>query len=270
MTKNEELNLFLQKSNELIESQYIVADIKIVNLLKTIASSETLLAIFKNCLKDFDFESAKRKYLVKKEYLAEDKGEFILPTSSRELLAFVFNVLLEMDAKSIDIGSFIKKYFFEDGSYSAGYSAFMENMIKPFRSSVKLIMESVIEGKIQDPIEAICEIEERQLREEEERKRIKKMEEDNSLKTYGEALKFLKKMLLEDKIKVKDANIKEESKSDLLLVIDMFASALDSNEKDAISYAFVAYKYTAKAYKKVLKRKMKKVNKYILDVTNGL
>ena len=61
MSKQEELDLFLVRADELIESKYIVADIKIVNLLKSIASSETLLAVFKNCLTDFDFEGRKRR-----------------------------------------------------------------------------------------------------------------------------------------------------------------------------------------------------------------
>ena len=77
MSKQEELDLFLVRADELIESKYIVADIKIVNLLKSIASSETLLAVFKNCLTDFDFEAAKKKYFVKSEFLSDEKGEFI-------------------------------------------------------------------------------------------------------------------------------------------------------------------------------------------------
>ena len=66
MTKKEQLDLFLEKANELIESKYILADIKIVGLLKAIASSDTLMAIFKNCLTDFDRDVAERKYLVKR------------------------------------------------------------------------------------------------------------------------------------------------------------------------------------------------------------
>ena len=171
MDKTEELNTFLARADELIESKYIVADIKIVNLLKSIASSETLLAIFKNCLTDFDFEDAKKKYLVKSEYLSSEKGEFILPDSSREILAFIFCVLMAIDAKEIELSDFIKKYFYEDGSYSAGFATFVNAMIKPFRNTVKSITESVIEGKIQDPIEALSEEEERRKREEAERRR---------------------------------------------------------------------------------------------------
>ena len=52
MNKREELDLFLLRADELIDSKYILASKKIENLLKSIANSETLLSIFKNCLKD--------------------------------------------------------------------------------------------------------------------------------------------------------------------------------------------------------------------------
>ena len=48
MGKNEELALFVAKADELIDSKYIIADIKILGLLKSIAASDTLVAIFKN------------------------------------------------------------------------------------------------------------------------------------------------------------------------------------------------------------------------------
>ena len=165
MTKREELDLFLLRADEFIDSKYILADIKIVNLLKAIASSDTLIAIFKNCLTDFDYHQATKKYLVKSPYLADNKGEFVLPPSSRELLAFVFNVLMDLDTKAILLGEFIDKYFFVDGSFSAGYDAFINKMIKPFKNSVKILMESVIDGRVQDPVEALTEEENRKAQE---------------------------------------------------------------------------------------------------------
>ena len=147
MDKNAELALFIERADELIESKYIIADIKIVGLLKAIAASDTLIAIFKNCMTGFDYVAAQKKYLVKSKYLAEGKGEFVLPSSSRDLLAFIFSVLVDIDAKRIDFAQFINKYFYEDGSCSAGYTAFLNSMIKPFKNTVKMLMESVIEGK---------------------------------------------------------------------------------------------------------------------------
>ncbi len=271
MDKTEELNTFLARADELIESKYIVADIKIVNLLKSIASSETLLAIFKNCLTDFDFEDAKKKYLVKSEYLSSEKGEFILPDSSREILAFIFCVLMAIDAKEIDLSDFYKKiFFYEDGSYSAGYATFVNAMIKPFRNTVKSITESVIEGKIQDPIEALSEEEERRKREKEQKEREERLEKETSLKAYGESLSELRKILLADKLKVKESGLKDEAKDEMILIIDMLANVIESNDKDAVNYAFVAYKFAVRTHKLLFFGREKKVKSLIKDVINGL
>ncbi len=270
MTKTDELNLFLEKVDDFINGKYILADIKIVNILKVIASSDTLLALFRNCLTDFDFNQAKKKYLVKSQYTSNDKGEFILPPNSRELLAFVFNILVDIDGKRINFAEFISRYFYEDGSFSAGYSAFINSMIKPFRNSVKMLMESVIDGKLQDPVEALMEEEQKRAKESEEKQKQLKKEKELSEKSYGESIKAIRAILLKDKTKIKGKNYPEEKKSEILLVIDMLANVVESNDKDAIEYAFVAYKYVAKAYKFTFFNRIKKVQKYLKDIINEL
>ena len=254
MSKREELDLFLTRADEFIESKYILADVKIINLLKSIASSDTLIAIFKNCLDGFDYEKATKTYLVANKYLSGDKGEFVLPSTSRELLAFIFNLLVDIDAKRIDFSGFIKRYFYEDGSFSAGYSAFINAMIKPFKNSVKMLMESVIEGKLQDPVEALTE--------EENRKR-----EEEILKAERE--KKEKELLLGIKLKVKASKLKDVKKDALILVIDMLANTLDSEDKDAITYAFVSFNYASKVHKKLL-RKHKKIEKLVKAILNAI
>ena len=270
MDRNEELALFLTKADELIASQYIIADIKIAGLLKAIASSDTLVAIFKNCLTGFDYPFAKEKYLVKSKYLAEGKGEFVLPSSSRELLAFVFSVLADIDAKRIDFPQFINKYFYEDGSFSAGYSAFLNSMIKPFKNSVKMLMESVIDGKLQDPVEAFLEEEERKKAEEQAAEEQKRKDKELSEKKYGVSLKAIREMLLADKTKIKASRLTDSQKEEYVLIIDMFANALESGDKDGILYTFTAYKFAVKTKFFTFFGRAKKVEKYLQDVLNAL
>ncbi|MBQ6922957.1 MAG: hypothetical protein IJQ66_07710 [Clostridia bacterium] len=270
MDKRAELDNFLQKSDDLLASKYIVADIKIITLLKSIATSDTLVAIFKNCLSGFDYEDAKKKYLVKSKYLADDKGEFILPSSSRDLLAFIFSVLVDIDARRIDISHFLDKYFYEDGSYSAGYNAFLDSMIKPFVNTVKVIMENVINGDLQDPLEAFLEEEDRKKRAEREREEEKKREKELSEKSYGESIKAIRQMLLDDKIKVKNSSYKDEEKESLTLIIDMFASAVESGDKDALLYSYTAYKYMVKARRKMFFGRGKKMAKYFEALINAI
>lgn len=270
MDKNEELALFTLKADELIDSKYIIADIKILGLLKAIAASDTLVAIFKNCLTGFDYPLAKEKYLVKSKYLAEGKGEFVLPPSSRELLAFVFSVLADIEAKRIDFPQFINKYFYEDGSFSAGYAAFLNSMIKPFKNSVKMLMESVIDGKLQDPVEAFLEEEERKKAEEIAAIEEKRKEKELSEKTYGESVKAIREILLKDKTKVKNSRLKDQIKDEYILVIDMLANAVELDDKDGIRYAFIAYKFAVKSNVFLFFGRAKKVAKYLKDIVNEL
>ncbi len=268
MDKRNELGLFLERADELINSKYILADIKIVNLLKAIAASSTLLALFKNCLTDFDYQEAQKKYLVKNQFLGGDKGEFVLPPNSRDLLAFIFNVLMDIDSKRIDLNSFINKYFYVDGSFSSGYDAFTTGMIKPFKNSVKMLMESVIDGRLQDPVEALTEEENKRAKaeKEENEKRIK--EKELLEKTYGESVKAIKDLLLEDKQKVRASKLKDQEKEEVLLVIDMLANVIESEDKDAITYAFIAYKYVVKAYKILFFKRVKTIDKLLKGVIN--
>lgn len=263
MTKQEELSLFLEKADELISSKYILAEIKIVNLLKAVSVSETILAIFKSCLTDYDIDGARKKYLAPSKYHMEGKGEFILPESSKDILALVFSILVDIDAKRIDFAEFLSKYFYEDGSYSASYSAFINSMIKPFVNSMKVLMESVLSGNVQDPVEAVFEEEKRRAELKLEAEKREKEEAELLKKSYGKSVQEIKKILLANKAKIKDSRLKDDVKEELTLIVDMLANVIDSEDKDAIYYAFVAYKYASKAHKLIFFNKVRKIRKYL-------
>ena len=131
-----------------------------------------------------------------------------MPPNSRELLAFVFFVLVEIDNKEIAFGEFINKYFFEDGSFSSGYASFINAMIKPFKNSVKILMENVIEGKLQDPVEALTEEENRRAKEKEEQEKALAKEAEGEKRIYSASVRTVKRILLDDKKKIKDSKLK--------------------------------------------------------------
>lgn len=270
MTKREELELFLERCDEFIDSKYILADVKLASLLRSIASSNTLLALFQNCLNGFDYYGAQKRYLVKNPHVTTDKGEFVLPPNSRELLAFIFTTLVEIDGKRIDFAEFLSKYFYVDGSFSASYDAFITAMIKPFKNSVKMLMESVIDGKLQDPIEALTEEEERREKEQKEKELLEKKEKELLKKTYGTSVKAIKELLLADKQKIKTSKLKDVAKEEIILVIDMLANVIESEDKDAIEYAFIAYKYVAKAHPFAFFMRVKNVEKLLKDIINAI
>ena len=58
----EEVNNFIACTDELVSASYILADIKIAHVLKSIAVSDVLVALFSNCLDGFDYTKAKKSY----------------------------------------------------------------------------------------------------------------------------------------------------------------------------------------------------------------
>lgn len=134
---NEEIGRFLSACDELIDSMFILADGKISELLKTIAASEELTGLFQAVTEGYDYEGAKKRYL---RYPAEPhsaRGAAYLPTDRREILAFVFCLLVEFDSGSMRFSDFLLRYFYEDGSYTASYTLFAARLIRPFRDIVR-------------------------------------------------------------------------------------------------------------------------------------
>jgi hypothetical protein len=131
-------------------------------------------------------------------------------------------------------------------------------------------MESVIDGKVQDPIEALTQEQKRKEKQEEEQRILAKINEEMAQKTYGENLKNIKQLLLLDKQKIKDSKIKVQLKEQMTLIVDMFGSVITSDDKDAIVYAFTAYKFMAKAHKFTFFGRIKKISKLLKGVLDAI
>ena len=80
----------------------------------------------------------------------------------------------------------------------------------------------------------------------------------------------IKQFLLDDKKKIKESKFSDQDKKEIILVIDMLANVIDSQDKDAIEYAFVSYKYVCKAFPIKFLGRVKKIDKLLKDVVNGL
>ena len=250
MTKKEELELFLLRSDELIESKYILADLKIVNLLKSIANSKTLVAIFQACLKDFDYEKVSAKCFTTSEFLGQDKGQFNQPESSKTLLALVFTLLMDFDSKKIDFADFLNTYFYENGSYYQSYKAFVKDLIIPFKFTVKTLMTGIISGSVGDPIVE-----------------LDKKAEEPKIDKNEPIFTQIKELLSKDKEKI-SLKKNESKKADGLFIIDTFEGVLSSLDEDAINYAYIAYKY-GMAFLLPFRNKSKAIKKLLDGIEYG-
>ncbi|MGN1222871.1 MAG: hypothetical protein ACI4T1_01935 [Christensenellales bacterium] len=123
---------FLNSVDGLIDGKFILADIKISNLLKMIASNPSLYEYIKKCLIDFSFEKELSRAEVKNRF---NNGEFNLPTEKYKIVAFVFCLLVECDAKRMDFYGFINENFkTKDGR--SEYSYFSQKVLVPFKQII--------------------------------------------------------------------------------------------------------------------------------------
>lgn len=138
MEENAKLERFFGACEELITGKFILADSKIGELLRAVATSDALKELFNAVTEGFDFPAAKKNYLKAPDRESgRTRGEVFLPADRTELVAFVFCLLVEFDNGQRKLGDFLLTYFYEDGSYTASYELFVNSMIRPFRDIVK-------------------------------------------------------------------------------------------------------------------------------------
>lgn len=126
------LNEFFNSIDGLINGKFILADIKISNILKLIAQNQTLYNYIKSTLSNFNFENELK--LAK----ADNKlnyGKFNMPTDKNKVVALVFCFLVECDAKRINFFDFIRENFAKTEKAS-DYVTFAEAMLVPFKNAI--------------------------------------------------------------------------------------------------------------------------------------
>lgn len=134
---NAKLQRFFNACDELINGKFILADTKIGELLRSVAACAVLTGLFSAVTDGFDYPAAKKAYLKLPESEGGRRGEVFLPPERKDILAFVFCLLVEIDSGAVKLNDFLLRYFYEDGSYTASYALFVGRMIRPFRDIVR-------------------------------------------------------------------------------------------------------------------------------------
>ncbi len=167
MQTRENLAVFKQKIQELLYSQYILAEKKIAGVLQAVASSPLLVGMFEIVLKNFDYLSAKQKYFViERTEEGEYRGRFICPEKDTDLLPLAFCLLMDLDGGKIALSEFLGCYFYENGSYADGYEAFLNRLIRPFGERACALAREAIrqaengEKEVKTAVEEVKRVEE--------------------------------------------------------------------------------------------------------------
>lgn len=127
--ENIDLKQFNDACEDFLAGKYILANIKLKALLQTINSSEKLTDIVSASLDDFNFDSTFRESIA--------SGRIILPTQDKDIVAYCFNILYNLDIGTITFLDFLNRYFAsEELSGGEEFKLFASTIIKPFCDAV--------------------------------------------------------------------------------------------------------------------------------------
>ncbi len=134
---------------EIRGSKFILADIKLNELLKLIALEQELYRLTEYCLKDFSFDLEYMRSEVP-NHSEETKFLFRLPAEVEKVVALVFCLLCEFDNKQKDFQAFLLDHYVTEGNYQVGYEAFVHQIVEPYVLAVKTVLE---QGRYCEPPE---------------------------------------------------------------------------------------------------------------------
>lgn len=130
------IDTFFSACDDLIGGKFILSDIKITAILKTIATSDTLYNLFSQCMNGFNF--AEEFNLATNN---DSKRKFDMPTDDSKIVAFVFCLLLQVDNKKIKLPNFVKDYFFSPDGYNISYANFAKVVLIPFKQAMHRFLD---------------------------------------------------------------------------------------------------------------------------------
>jgi len=113
MVNKQENELVFTKLQDAINSSFILFETKLEGVLYSLATSPIVYSIVERCVKNYDYISAKQKYLISPNF--ERNGAFVSPQDRREFIAFSTNLLYEIFDKKILFTDLLDLYFSGNG-----------------------------------------------------------------------------------------------------------------------------------------------------------
>lgn len=135
MSNIQELQPFNNACDEFISGKYILIDLKIQSILNIIANDEKLTNIVNSCLQDYNFNLQSKQYLDR----SADMIGLTLPTSDKEIIAFVYNLLYRFNSRSIDFYEFLKVYYNAENAGGKEFGEFARTIITPFKNAINSV-----------------------------------------------------------------------------------------------------------------------------------
>ncbi len=146
--EQEQIQNFMERCDDLLNAKFIIAPSKISDLMRTIATSHSLVTLLESAVAPFNYHQAQEKYLLPSPDGTQNKGVFLLPENNLERIAFIFCLLADIDNGVVSFNLLLQTFFSSDGSYTEAFEQFLLQVIKPFRLAV---LEALYPSPIQSP-----------------------------------------------------------------------------------------------------------------------
>ena len=129
MNISDQYQAFYNACDELRSAKIIIADAKVSKILRSVINCSPLLEIIGEALVGFNYQQELSK--------ATDKtitsgSRIILPSEPYKVIALVFTILNEIDAKNLDLQEFVAENFPQE-SLIDSFRLFANSLIIPFR-----------------------------------------------------------------------------------------------------------------------------------------
>ncbi|MBQ7373297.1 MAG: hypothetical protein IJW64_01875 [Clostridia bacterium] len=235
ITARESVEKFDEKSSELINSKFLLAEKKIEELLVTIADSVLLYEIFEHVSEGFDYATFKSVCF---SHLADGKGYFRLPKNDADVIAFCFSLLLEIDGGKVDLLELCDEFFPTEEGKQKGYNLFASQLLIPFKQATLNVAYAVLDER-----------EGERTREEKPSKTYQNSQENKSLPVKeNSALNYvcdLKNKAVETASENQGLGIDYD---ELIFVLEELEYYLKNGNLRGVTLAFTALKYLSENF----------------------
>lgn len=136
---------FSKACDEIMRSKYILADKKISDVMRVIASYKLLYELFETVLKDFDYGLELAKAKVINSY---NHNSLKLPSDRGRSAALIFCILLDFDTARRELKDFLHEFFYDESGPNEEYAAFCEQVIAPFKKNVEILYLDAEGGEV--------------------------------------------------------------------------------------------------------------------------
>ena len=226
-TAIESIQKFDQKTSELINSKFLLAEKKIEEVLVTIADSVLLYEIFEHVTEGFDYETFKSVCFSR----LDGKGVFRLPKNDSDVIAFCFSLLLEIDGGKVDLLELCNDFFTTDEGKQKSFNLFAYQLLIPFKNATLSVAYAVLDSQ-GEKVKKPCQ----------------KMKQKSAPKTEDLPIKNYVKELIAQVNELSLASKAGDYYDELAFALEELDYYLSNKNLRGVTLAFTAIKYLASSF----------------------